>query len=202
MTCVISNDNRVQVLREGVPQPENAALVFSSSEELLAGTSEWTLGRLVLVWNKLPGCKRVTRFENRRIALDRLWRAIQKIRQRARAPRSESAVARGNKTQLVISVLREPDGATLDKLMTATKWQAHSVARCRGTSACSCNHFTETATASTPSRSERQARVNHRRQPDFLSAHSPGRPAVTYDAAFRYCFCVSYRFFGRENACC
>ena len=127
MTYVISNDNRVQVLREGVPQPENAALVFSSPEELLAGTSEWTLGRLILVWNKLPGCKRVTRFENRRIALDRLWRAIQKIRQRARAPRSESAVARGNKTELVISLLREPDGATLDQLMTATKWQAHSV---------------------------------------------------------------------------
>jgi hypothetical protein len=129
MTYVFSKDNRVQVLREGEPQPENTALVFSSSEELQAGTSEWTLVRLALVWNKLPGSRRVTRFENRRIALERLWRAIQKIRQRARAPRKAKGpdVARGNKTELVISMLRQADGATLDQLMAATKWQAHSV---------------------------------------------------------------------------
>ena len=129
MTYVISRDNRLQVLREGEPLPENTALVFSSFEELQAGASEWTLGRFVLVWNKLPGSKPVARFENRRIALDLLWRAIQKIRHRARAPRNAQVVhvGRGNKTELVISMLGQPHGATLDQLMAATNWQAHSV---------------------------------------------------------------------------
>jgi hypothetical protein len=129
MRYVISKDNRVQVLREGVPQPENADLVFSGSEELQAGTSGWTMGRLVLVWNKLPGCRPVARFENRRIALERLWRAIQNVPKRIRPPRSADAsqAARPNKTELVISMLRAPEGATLDELVAATKWQAHSV---------------------------------------------------------------------------
>jgi hypothetical protein len=32
-----------------------------------------------------------------------------------------------NKTELVLKMLRQPQGATLKALMRATKWQAHSV---------------------------------------------------------------------------
>jgi len=90
---------------------------------------------LTELWNRLPGVQRVTRFENRDIAMARLWRTL--------LPRDESAATRrskvrqrrkaltppkpGSKADSILSLLQLPEGATLDNLMVATGWQAHSV---------------------------------------------------------------------------
>src|SRR3954466_3984802 len=79
MTHLITNDNRVHRMPADGPEPANTALVFCTADELMAGTAQWPLARLALVWNKLPGAKPVARFENRRIAVDRLWRAVRNI---------------------------------------------------------------------------------------------------------------------------
>ena len=44
-----------------------------------------------------------------------------------RKPRGEGRSRRQNKTELVLSMLRSPGGATLKAIMKATRWQAHSV---------------------------------------------------------------------------
>ncbi len=44
-----------------------------------------------------------------------------------RKPRAEGRARRQNKTELLLSMLRIPGGATLKAIMKATRWQAHSV---------------------------------------------------------------------------
>ena len=128
---LITKDDRVRVLPDGVPEPEDAELVFSTAEELQAGVAEWPLRRLVTIWNKLPEVKAITRFENRQVAAERIWRAIERVRQqfgKSGGPRPrEKAERRRNKTELIIGMLQQPSGATLQSLMEATHWQTHSV---------------------------------------------------------------------------
>ena len=86
----------------------------------------------------------VQRFTNRHVATTRIWKALQRLgpsgdaeteRAEAKRPavaRKSPAAARkervGNsKTTRVIAQLRRPQGATLQAIMKATGWQAHSV---------------------------------------------------------------------------
>ena len=126
----IAKNDRIRVLPEGVPEPEDAELVFGSAAELQEGVAKWPLARLVGIWNKLPEGRRIKRFESRRVAVDRIWRAMLGIREqvgvsRGRRGRPKSATI--NKTKIIIAMLGQPEGATLKALMQATRWQAHSV---------------------------------------------------------------------------
>jgi len=107
------------------PVPPEGTQVFASESELERITKSWPLGRLVELWNHLPEVRRVRRFENRAIALRRIWSAIQsrtsKTRQSPECPRTESKTAR------IVTLLSRPQGATLAELTAATGWQAHSV---------------------------------------------------------------------------
>ena len=78
---LIVKDDRIRVLPDGVPEPEDAELVFSSAEALHAGVAKWPLRRLVAIWNQLPEVKTIARFENRQVAAERIWRAIEGVRQ-------------------------------------------------------------------------------------------------------------------------
>jgi Protein of unknown function (DUF3489) len=40
-----------------------------------------------------------------------------------------SATRVGSKTEIVLGLLKRPEGATMNELMATTKWQAHSVRR-------------------------------------------------------------------------
>jgi hypothetical protein len=100
------------------------ANTFASLEELIEIAAQWPLRRLVEVWNKLPGVHPVRRFEDRQVAIRRIWRELGGDGGAARQGRRRRRV---NKTELVLALLRRPEGATLKALMKATKWQAHSV---------------------------------------------------------------------------
>jgi hypothetical protein len=102
---------------------------FASLDELMEVVAAWPLRRLVEVWNKLPGVHPVTRFEDRQVAVRRIWRALTGVSSPPSAPagRKPHSTRRLNKTELVLKMLRQPQGATLKALMRATKWQAHSV---------------------------------------------------------------------------
>ena len=121
----IDDDNRVHVLGESAVRD---GAVFAGVEELEQVVAAWPMRRLVEIWNQLPGLRPVARFENRRVAVQRIWQALQVHSDRPEQPRRKrERPVQESKLQLVLRMLRAPEGTTLDALMKATRWQAHSV---------------------------------------------------------------------------
>src|SRR5213596_2496907 len=53
--------------------------VFGSQQELAALAEKWPTMRLVGIWNGLPGVEPIERFTSRRVAVARIWKAIQSL---------------------------------------------------------------------------------------------------------------------------
>ncbi len=139
----IDKDNNITALAaatEAKSNPETER--FKSPKELAKLAAKWPASRLVEIWNSLPGVRPVAKFTSRQTAVNRIWAAIQNLApedgaQAARVgPKRGSARKRttpvpeareGSKTATVLELLKRPGGATLQELMSATKWQAHSV---------------------------------------------------------------------------
>jgi len=121
--------------------------VFTTSGQLEKLMAEAPISRLVEIWNSLPGVLPVKKFENRTKACNRIWKSIQGLGEaepvktppaapqvaKGRAPRSRSTTearttesAHGGKKAEVITMLQKPGGATLQAIMDATGWQAHT----------------------------------------------------------------------------
>ncbi len=113
---------------------------FSTQKELGTLAEKWPGGRLIEIWNSLPGVKPVQKFTSRDVALRRIWAAIQHLKPvddtpfrpaRSRGPKRQVArtndARRPGKTALVIAMLQSSKGATLAQIMQATSWQAHTV---------------------------------------------------------------------------
>ena len=116
---------------------------FSSEKTLSALAAKWPSTRLVEIWNGLPGVKPVQKFTSRVVAVRRIWAAIQHLQPvsgrvtrsvglanaTGKTPGTNAAQAPipGNKAAQVITLLKGPKGATLQSLMLATGWQAHTV---------------------------------------------------------------------------
>jgi len=131
--------------------------LFTTQEELTKLADGWPGGRLVEIWNSLPGAMPVKKFADRKTAIARIWKAIQSLQpaleaEEKAAPARDVATGRaakskaiskakgrkkgatngqvareGSKKAAILSLLRQPNGATLKDLMAATGWQAHSV---------------------------------------------------------------------------
>src|SRR6266852_8087282 len=52
---------------------------FTSEKELAQLAAAWPGSRLVDVWNGIPGLTRVKRFTSRRLAIARIWKAVQSL---------------------------------------------------------------------------------------------------------------------------
>jgi len=131
-TYWIGRDHIVGILPAGDGKPGDAAAMFSSLEELMTSTRDWRMPQFVSLWNKLPGVRAVKRFENREIAIERVWRAVEKLqeepkrRQRVGAEKKKKTDI-DSKSKRIIALLQAPKGATVRALMEATGWQAHSI---------------------------------------------------------------------------
>ena len=123
----IDSDNRLHAIDNGTHQTEGGD-VFGSLEDFERLAAGWPLRRLIEIWNQLPKVQPVSRFENRQVAVRRIWRMLSAPAGSAPPRRGRSeARAHRSKSEMVLNMLRNPEGATLKALMKATRWQAHSV---------------------------------------------------------------------------
>jgi hypothetical protein len=70
--------------------------------------------RLLALWNALPGVEKRRKVGERDALIDQLWSAIELL------PDPESDAKRPSKQDEVIAMLRRPEGATMDEVVSAT----------------------------------------------------------------------------------
>ena len=133
-TFHVDAENRILALegpgQEGVD--ENS--YFTSGEELAKLTAPWPMTRLLAIWNGLPGVSAVRRFTSRAAAVQRIWKAVQRLEPPkvgrdtgSEADREKTAADMVGRKGQLIGMLQAAGGATLPQLMAASGWQAHSL---------------------------------------------------------------------------
>jgi hypothetical protein len=155
-TFTVDSDNNITACA-GVPASAENLQSFSSAQQLAKLTAEWPASRLVETWNSFAGVapfddlKPVKKFTDRKAAVARIWKAIQRlspdVAPRAtpvatETPRSKKSPAkssrrlrgpkgtiesRTNKKAEIVEMMRRAKGATLPEIMEATGWQMHTV---------------------------------------------------------------------------
>ncbi|MCL5743454.1 MAG: DUF3489 domain-containing protein [Acidobacteria bacterium] len=152
-TFALDTDNTITAYLAGDQIPDDHAR-FTSEKELLKLAANWPSDRLVEVWNSFAGVppfgdlKPVKKFTDRKTAVSRIWRALQALTpapaqhaaavapKKAKAtkeakPKSDATgpkgAREGSKKAIVLDMLKRPDGATLQEIMSVTGWMAHSV---------------------------------------------------------------------------
>jgi hypothetical protein len=147
-TFSIDTDNTITAYLAGDQIPDDHAR-FTSEKELLKLAANWPTDRLVEVWNSFAGVppfgdlKPVKKFTDRKTAVARIWKAVQALTptaapqgtqdapnaakpRNARSQAQDAARAReGSKKAIVLDMLKRPDGATLQEIMSVTGWMAH-----------------------------------------------------------------------------
>src|SRR5215470_14367076 len=119
-TYIIGNDG-IALCRETPAAVNGDEMVVSSKEELLAAPLNGK--RLLALWNALPGVEKRRRVGDREALIEQLWSAIERL------PDPEPRVdpKRPSKQDVVIAMLRQPEGATVDEVASVTGWQRHTV---------------------------------------------------------------------------
>ena len=91
-TFTIDADNNITVFatkKEAAAASTTPFDSFSNQNELAELAAEWPMARLVEIWNGIPGVNAVTKFTNRKVATERIWKAIQSLGERPAAPAAQ-----------------------------------------------------------------------------------------------------------------
>src|ERR1700687_1074238 len=115
---IIGNDG-ITLCREPPAAVDEGEITVASSAELHAARLSGR--RLLALWNALPGVDKRRKLGDRDALINPLWAAI------ALLPEPQAETKRPSKQGEVIAMLRRPEGATIDELVSATGWQRHTV---------------------------------------------------------------------------
>ena len=154
----VDNENAITSLPAAEQVPEGQEY-FATEKELTKLTASWPADRLVETWNSFAGVagfgvdlKPVKKFTNRKAAVARIWKAIQRLdgdmpepaatetaatgpkaakgaSKKGKAPKTTTAktaartAREGSKKATIMGMLVK--GATLQELMAAAGWQSH-----------------------------------------------------------------------------
>ena len=154
-TFTIDPDNNITALVE-VSADADKSTTFSTEKELAKLIADWPASRLIDAWNSFAGVapfddlKPIKKFTSRKIAVARIWAAVQRLsptgaqqasdvaptkgksektpaKPTKRARAQKDATERTNKKAKVIAMMKRAKGATLVEIMEATGWQKHTV---------------------------------------------------------------------------
>ena len=117
---IIGNDG-ITLSRETPAALDEGEIAVASNEELHAAPLSGK--RLLALWNALPGIEKRKKVGDRAALIDQLWLAIEALPD----PERQSDAKRPSKQDVVIAMLRQPEGATVDEVASVTGWQRHTV---------------------------------------------------------------------------
>jgi len=117
---IIANDG-ITLCRDAPATVSDGEIVVASNEELHAARLSGK--QLLALWNALPGVEKRRKVGDREALIDQLWSAIETLPE----PEPQSDAKRPSKQDEVIAMLRRPEGATVDEVVSATGWQRHTV---------------------------------------------------------------------------
>ena len=117
---IIGNDG-ITLSREAPAALDEGEIAVASNEELHAAPLSGK--RLLALWNALPGIEKRKKVGDRAALIDQLWLAIEALPD----PERQSDAKRPSKQDVVIAMLRQPEGATVDEVASVTGWQRHTV---------------------------------------------------------------------------
>ena len=115
---IIGNDG-ITLCHEAPAAVNEGEIMVASSEQLHAARLSGK--RLLALWNALPGVEKRRKVADRDALIEQLWSAIEML------PEPQSESKRPSKQDEVIAMLRRPEGATVDEVVSATGWQRHTV---------------------------------------------------------------------------
>ena len=113
---------------DGITLCRAAPATVSEGENVVASNAELHAAplsgkRLLALWNALPGVAKRKKVGDRAALIDQLWLAIEALPD----PEPQSDAKRPSKQDVVIAMLRQPEGATVDEVASVTGWQRHTV---------------------------------------------------------------------------
>src|SRR5205809_1212689 len=117
---IIGNDG-ITLSHESPATLTEGEVAVSSKEELHAAPLSGK--RLLALWNALPGVEKRKKVGDRDALIDQLWSAIEILPD----PEPQPDPKRPSKQDVVIAMLRQPEGATVDEVASVTGWQRHTV---------------------------------------------------------------------------
>ena len=117
---IISNDG-ITLCRKAPATVNDGEIAVASNEELHAAPLSGK--RLLALWNALPGVEKRKKVGDRDALIDQLWSAIEALPD----PEPQSELKRPSKQDVVIAMLRLPEGPTVDEVASVTGWQRHTV---------------------------------------------------------------------------
>src|SRR5690349_15730196 len=117
---IIGNDG-ITLCREAPTAVNDGEIAVASNEELHA--APLSAKRLLALWNALPGVEKRKKVGDRNTLIDQLWAAIEMLPD----PEPQPDPKPPSKQDVVIAMLRQPEGATVDEVASVTGWQRHTV---------------------------------------------------------------------------
>jgi hypothetical protein len=117
---IIGNDG-IRLCRERPTAVGEGEIAIASIAELHAAPLSGK--QLLALWNALPGVAKRRRVGDRDALIDQMWSAIERLPD----PERRADPKRPSKQDVVIAMLRQPEGATVNEVASVTGWQRHTV---------------------------------------------------------------------------